>query len=178
MKFIVLLRGINVGGRKIKMDELRSSLEKGGYQEVQTVLQTGNVILTGEKTKKTLHLEIEHLLQEEFNYPARVLVLTMGELAEIIADFPFPKSNADMHRYIVFTEQKNVNVLMEKYQNDLDNTIETIAPGKSVVYWQVLKGHTLKSTFGKNSNKTAAHYFVTNRNINTLEKILKKRSYL
>jgi uncharacterized protein (DUF1697 family) len=43
-KYVAFLRGINVGGRIIKMADLRICLEKAGFGDVKTILQTGNVI--------------------------------------------------------------------------------------------------------------------------------------
>ena len=42
-----------------------------------------------------------------------------------------------------------------KHAGELDNTLEAVSTGKDVVYWRVLKGHTLDSTFGKYMNKAA-----------------------
>ena len=42
--WVALLRGVNVGGRTIKMAELRSTLEEAGLENVETVLQSGNVM--------------------------------------------------------------------------------------------------------------------------------------
>lgn len=174
MKFIVLLKGINVGGRKIKMRDLRSCFEEAGYRNVVTVLQTGNVILdTDEKNKAKLHKQIETLLTDTFNYPAKVLVITPQQLEEVIHHYPFPNYGPEYHRYAVFTENGREKEIA-KQCDELDKKIEEIAPGKHVIYWRVLKGHTLDSTFGTYMAKAAAKNFLTNRNLNTLEKIWAK----
>lgn len=174
MQYIILLRGINVGGRKILMAELKACFEKAGYKNVKTVLQTGNVIVeSGEKDPVVLRKHIETILNDTFNYPALVLVLQPEQLKKIMQKNPFKEADTQFHRYIVFTE-KGFEKEMVRQADVLDKTIEAVSAGKEVIYWRVLKGQTLDSTFGKYMGKAAAKHFMTNRNMNTLEKILKK----
>lgn len=176
MQYIILLRGVNVGSRIIKMTELKSCFEKNGYQNVQTILQTGNVIAeTNEKNIAKLQQKIEVELTAAFNYPAKVLVITPKQLQDVLAAFPFINLSADFHRYIVFTENGFEKNLVAGC-GALDNAMEAVATGWNVVYWRVLKGNTLDSAFGKYMSKAAAKYFITNRNMNTLEKIVAKCS--
>ncbi|MGH2643214.1 MAG: DUF1697 domain-containing protein [Chitinophagaceae bacterium] len=174
MQYIILLRGINVGSRTIKMEELKKCFEKAGYSNVITVLQTGNVIIDSkEKNTDKVRKAIELILVETFNYPAKVLVITSELLNAVIKQYPFTNYGSEYHRYIIFTEngfEKEVLTL----EKELDKSIEDIKTGKDVVYWRVLKGHTLDSAFGKYMAKAATKHFLTNRNVNTLEKILAK----
>ncbi|TAN01311.1 MAG: DUF1697 domain-containing protein [Chitinophagaceae bacterium] len=174
MQYIILLRGINVGGRTIKMDELKKSFEKAGYADVVTVLQTGNIILDSkEKNINKVHGAIESLLTKTFNYPAKVLVITPEQLRTVIEQYPFTNYGPEYHRYVIFTE-KGFEKEMAKQENELDKSIEEIKAGNDVLYWRVLKGKTLDSTFGKYMAKAGTKHFLTNRNVNTLEKILTK----
>jgi uncharacterized protein (DUF1697 family) len=174
MQYIILLRGVNVGGRTIQMAELRSCFEKNGHQNVQTILQTGNVMIDSkERNIVKLQHRIEAELAAAYHYPAKVLVITPEQLRNILEAFPFKDLTADFHRYVVFTEsgfEKN----FVKGCSNVDKKMEEVKAGESVVYWRVLKGNTLDSVFGKYMNKVAAKQFITNRNVNTLEKILAK----
>ncbi|GAI36301.1 unnamed protein product, partial [marine sediment metagenome] len=50
-KYVVLFRGINVGGNKIvKMETLRTVLAVAGFGDVKTYVQSGNVILSSDQT--------------------------------------------------------------------------------------------------------------------------------
>lgn len=174
MQYIILLRGINVGGRNIKMTELKSCLENRGYKKVITVLQTGNVILESqEKSADKVGRHVEKQLSEAFNYPAKVLVVTPSQLKAIIEHYPFSNFGPEFHRYAVFTKDGYEKELL-KQQADLDKAIEDISAGNGVLYWRVVKGSTLDSLFGKYMSKAAAKHFLTNRNLNTLEKVLIK----
>lgn len=174
MQYIILLRGINVGGRTIKMDELKKSFEKAGYADVVTVLQTGNIILDSkEKNINKVHGAIESLLTKTFNYPAKVTIIMPEHLKVVVEQYPFTNGGPEYHRYVIFTE-KGFEKEMVKQENELDKSIEEIKAGNDVLYWRVLKGKTLDSTFGKYMAKAGTKHFLTNRNVNTLEKILAK----
>lgn len=172
-QFIVLLRGINVGGRNIKMAELKSCLESAGFGNVQTVLQTGNVILESNKTKEALKEQVEGILTTTFSYPARVLVVAAGELGSVISQSPFGELSPEYHRYVIFTENGFAPDLVAEAPA-LKSEIEGISAGIDVVYWYVQKGMTLDSVFGKYMNKASAKHLLTTRNLNTLGKVFEK----
>ena len=91
MKNIALLRGINVGGKnKIAMTELKKTLEKKGFLQVSTYINSGNIIY--EATKDTdLIIEqqkITSTIEEEFNLKIPVLVISEEELAEDLSKTP------------------------------------------------------------------------------------------
>lgn len=174
MRYIILLRGINVGGRNLKMAEVKACFEKAGYKNVLTVLQTGNVILESkEKSKDKLCRHVEKILSDAFGYPAKVLVIEPFRLKEIIKDYPFGNKTPEYHRYAFFTEKGFEKELAEQ-AGPLDESLESVRPGMDVVYWRAMKGHTLDSRFGKYIGKAATKHFLTTRNLNTLEKILAK----
>ncbi len=115
MTYIILLRGVNVGGRIIKMAELKSLLEKEKFQDVRTVLQTGNVILNAEKMPpETLETKIAIALEKEFHYPAKLLALLPGQLAGVLEAMPFRDKNTDFHKYVVFTKNGFEKQLIEE----------------------------------------------------------------
>lgn len=172
MQYIILLRGVNVGGRTIKMDELRSCFENNGYKNAQTILQTGNVIITTKgKDTGMLTQQVESMLEKAFHYPARVIALEPAALQQILEKNPFTEINPDLHRYILFTKNGFEKTLAKEFQAADDND-EKIKKGNGVIYWTVRKGSTLDSPFAKYIAKTAAKAFQTTRNVNTLEKIL------
>lgn len=173
MQYVILLRGVNVGGRTIKMDELKRCFEKAGYSNIVTVLQTGNVIVDSKKNINKVRGGIESLLTKTFNYPAKVTVITPEHLKVVIEQYPFTNYGPEYHRYAIFTED-GFEEEMIKQEKELDQSMEEIKAGNDVLYWRVLKGQTLDSTFGKYIAKVGTKHFLTNRNVNTLEKILAK----
>src|SRR5690348_15535885 len=90
--FLVLLRGINVGGKnKVAMAELRSCLEGLGFSDVATFIVSGNVVLASERTADEIAAQIEAALPEAFKLDSeliRVLVLPHDRLQAVVDDRP------------------------------------------------------------------------------------------
>jgi uncharacterized protein (DUF1697 family) len=85
---IVLLRGINVGrAKRVAMADLRALLEELGYENVRTLRNSGNVVLSGEQGR-TLGARIERALAEGLGVPSRTIVLSADELAAVVQDNP------------------------------------------------------------------------------------------
>ena len=91
-RYLVLLRGINVGGKnKLPMAQLKSCLEDLGYQNVRTYIASGNAIFESGKKAKRLAEEIEDILPRTFALDAplvRVLVLSADEIKRVVDQAP------------------------------------------------------------------------------------------
>src|SRR5690625_2363606 len=99
MKQIVLLRGVNIGGRKVKSAELKDCLVKAGFKNPQTVLATGNVIIDSKSAPEKLKPQIEELLQKTFDFPIQLLIFPIRELEEIVENYPFKNVDNEYHQY-------------------------------------------------------------------------------
>jgi uncharacterized protein (DUF1697 family) len=104
---LALLRAVNVGGHgKVSMAELRRTLERRGFADVRTLLQTGNVILRASPGDgRTLQRRLETELEADLGLKTDVFVRSATELAEVIAQNPFPDQAADdpSHLLVVFS---------------------------------------------------------------------------
>lgn len=91
MTWVALLRGINVGrNKRVAMSDLRALLEALGYQDVRTLLQSGNAIFTaGRATASKLEQQISERINEDLAMDVSVLVRTAAELIEVVAANPF-----------------------------------------------------------------------------------------
>jgi uncharacterized protein (DUF1697 family) len=89
VKQILLLRGVNVGGRnRVAMAELREALADAGMQGARTYLQSGNVVLDSEATPDELARDCERVIAERFGVGTAVVARTRDELAQIVAHDP------------------------------------------------------------------------------------------
>lgn len=168
-RYVVLLRGVNVGGVTVKMADLAQTVRGLGYDEVRTVLASGNVLLTSAEAADTVKRRMEAALRERFGYEAWVHVLTQGAVRKIVDAYPFPRE-ADRHAYVVFVlEPELLDVLAAV---DLDPAVERAQRGDGVLYWTVPKGLTLDSAMGKAQGSSKHKPWLTTRNLNTLEKLL------
>jgi uncharacterized protein (DUF1697 family) len=90
-RYVVLLRGINVGrAKRVAMADLRALLEILGYTAVRTHLNSGNAVLTGDEAEPAEHVaRIEAAIRDRLGMEVRCVVLTAEELRTIIDGHPF-----------------------------------------------------------------------------------------
>lgn len=171
MEYAIFLRGVNVGGIKVPMADLRQCLTKLPVDNVKTYLQSGNVTLTSDLSVEQLKTILEKTLTEQFSYTAYVLIFPREELASIVKAWPYGNP-PDKHRYAIFCDSQATIKELITYANGISPSIERIAPGNNVVYWQAPKGASSDTTFSKIISKLKYKPITTSRNLNTLEKMI------
>jgi uncharacterized protein (DUF1697 family) len=107
--YVAMLRGINVGGhKKIKMEQLRASLEAMGLQQVKTYIQSGNVVFTTKVgSSANLSKKIAERILADFGHSVSVILRTAEEVNQAIAANPLLKENG------IDTEKLHVVFLSE-----------------------------------------------------------------
>jgi uncharacterized protein (DUF1697 family) len=89
MRYVALLRGINVGGKNpIKMPELKACFEGQGFSDIVTYIQSGNVLFSSTAPRTGLTPAIEAMLGGAFNYRASVVLRSREEMEEIVRGVP------------------------------------------------------------------------------------------
>ena len=96
-RYVALLQGINVGKHKrVAMADLRALVERLGYTEVKTHLNSGNVVFAAASSaNEELATLIEDAISKELGLEVPVVVRSGEELARIVAGNPFPEAAAD-----------------------------------------------------------------------------------
>ncbi|MGE5758667.1 MAG: DUF1697 domain-containing protein [Sideroxydans sp.] len=94
---IALLRGINIGGNhKLPMKELAALLTGLGLRDVQTYIQSGNVVFRSNvKDKAALAAKISAAIYAQHGFAPQVLLLDAEELRKAIANNPYPEAEAN-----------------------------------------------------------------------------------
>ncbi len=88
-RWVVLLRGVNVGGhRKISMPRLVEALTSAGFEAVQTYIQSGNVILDSTDDHNAVRDRCAAVIEAEFCGDVAVVVRSVDELAELVHSHP------------------------------------------------------------------------------------------
>jgi uncharacterized protein (DUF1697 family) len=88
--YIAFLRGINVGGHnKIKMADLRDSLEHLGLQNIKTYIQSGNVVFESNESENALQEKIQAKIKVDFGITSIVVIRSANELQQIVSECPF-----------------------------------------------------------------------------------------
>ena len=170
-RLVVLLRAINVGGTsKIAMADLRTLLDELGYEDVTTVLQTGNIVLSSPKSAEDTGAEIEKAVADELGVTSRVLVRTRRQFLSVVERNPFPEAVSDGKKlHVAFLAGKPDAEELKKIDRDalLPERFEVI--GKEI-YFHLPNGMGRTKIFGKITDKrlgTAS----TLRNWNTVMKV-------
>lgn len=91
--FIALLRGINVGGVRVPMPELRSLCEERGWADVQTYIQSGNVLFRAQGEPARLEEELEEAVERRFGFSVSVLVRSADEWPAYVQGNPFQEES-------------------------------------------------------------------------------------
>ena len=91
MKYIAILRGINVSGsKKLPMAELRELLSTIGLTNVKTYIQSGNAVFTAdEKDQVKLGNLISEAIKKQYDYDVPVLVKTIEQWKTAMANNPY-----------------------------------------------------------------------------------------
>ncbi len=93
--YVALLRGINVGGRTLKMDALRAAADSCGFAAVQTYIQSGNVLFTSRAGSRSVGRSLHDAILERTGVDSRVVVRTAAQLDTVVAANPYPDAVAD-----------------------------------------------------------------------------------
>jgi len=106
LKYYAFLRGINVGGRVVKMEALVRMFQALKLQEVKTFIQSGNVIFESSEKAKALAERIEKKLLKELGYEVPTFLRTEEELQALAKLDPFKGMKPDAKVYVTFIKDE------------------------------------------------------------------------
>ncbi|MGN7707583.1 DUF1697 domain-containing protein [Chryseobacterium sp. 22543] len=173
MKYCAFLRGVNVKGTNMKMADVCKVFKDAGMTDVVSILASGNIVFSSDKNTQDLKVILEKAMSDYFSYEAFLFVKSQEETEVFWKSIPFEK-NEELHIYGFVGIPGIEKVLMEEFQKAAQVENEKAEIGNDIFYWQVPKGNTLDSTFGKVLGKKSLKDQFTSRNVNTFEKVLKK----
>lgn len=174
MKYVALLRGINVGGNnKLPMAELRQCLSEIGLDNVKTYIQSGNLLFESDETDKTkLTSKLEECIQNQFGLTVPVVLLSRPEYEHIAANVPKNwMNNPDWkYNYIFLKQPYDIGQVLTNI-GQLKPDIESLDVGQGVLYQGIsIKG--FGSAAGGNIAGKSVYKIMTIRNHNTVSKLV------
>ena len=171
-RYIVLLRGINVGGhRPVAMADLRAVLTDRGYEDVRTHLQSGNVVLSSGESAEQTRRAIEDALAATFGDGIEVFVRTRKELADVLEGDPLRAVADNPSRYVVMFLSGTPDASALKAAKAADAGDEQfIAVGRVIYLWCPDGLHNAK--LAKLLSERRLGVSATARNWNTVAKLL------
>ena len=136
-KQIVLLRGINLGARnRIAMPKLREALSGAGFGEVETYLQSGNVVLSSKAAPERVARKCERLIEERFGLEIAVVARTRAQLAQVVRRNPLGEVASDPKRYQVsFLNAKPDPRVVQKLEAAVVAPEQFVAIGRELYAW-------------------------------------------
>lgn len=172
MIYIALFRGINVGGNnKVEMKKLKSLLERTGFENVVTYINSGNVIFkkSGGGSEAELARIIEQAVKDEFQLDLKIVVINSNHLDAICREIPADwVKNDEMRTDVLFLWEKYdyPGVLDIIKYKEVDNV--KYVPGALV--WNVREKDYTKSNMVKLVG-TDLYRHITIRNVNTVRRL-------
>ena len=175
VRYIALLRAINVGGHTVKMDTLRQLFESQGFTGVETFIASGNVIFeTRTSDAAKLVATIEAGLRKTLGYEVATFVRTDAELAEVAAHQPFPQKQIDAARALnVGFLAAPLGAASAKRLIALRSDIDDFHVHGREIYW-LCREKQSDSTFTNVAFEKTVGVKATFRGINTIRKLAAK----
>ena len=159
--YVALLRAVNVGGRVLKMDELKRVAGELGLESPKTFIASGNLLFKSTKSEAAVKKELEKALTEHMGKPVDVIVRTAKEMGEAVKANPFAKEPGNRVAAIFFDEAPGDDAI--KSAKNVAN--ERLAPGKREIYVHYPDGQ------GRSKLKLGTKASGTARNMNTVAKL-------
>ena len=172
--FIALLRGINVSGqKKIKMSRLKELMIKLGFEDVQTYIQSGNLVFKYNGTNSRVITDtIKNGIAQEFGFDVEVLVLHLNEFQSIIEKNPYSikeDSNKKLLYYVFL-----IDTPASEAANKLISAVydgEEFAITNECIYLHCMVGYG-KAKCNNNFFEKKLQVRATTRNYNTVKTLL------
>jgi uncharacterized protein (DUF1697 family) len=174
-RYVSLFRGINVGGHQtVRMDALKELHTSLDLQDVQTYIQSGNVVFTSDNPNVIqIQMDIEDRFAQNFGFQVKVMVRTAGEFNMIIENNPFQNQLMRESKWVVamFLASNPISTALEDIQKTYTGPEEIHIIGKEAfIYYSDGQGRSkLTNTFLEKKLKTAG----TARNWNTVLQLQK-----
>jgi uncharacterized protein (DUF1697 family) len=170
--YISMIRGINVGGKNIKMADLKDIYLSLNFKDVKTYIQSGNVIFKSENIDKAeITNDIQQKILEVFGYDVTVIIKTLDELRNIIGTCPFDIEE-QKHVYLTFLSDNPQNSLLEIDINKITGIkkMEKFIISSNVVYLYLPHGYG-RTKLNNNFFERKLHLAATTRNWKTVNKL-------
>jgi uncharacterized protein (DUF1697 family) len=153
------------------MPKLREALADAGFEDIQTYVQSGNVVLSSRESAAKVARACERLIKKEFGLEIPVVVRTRAQLAQVVKRNPLGKVAKNPKRYQVsFLEKKPSAALVRKLEEIAAPTERVVAHGREIYAWHpagVARSKLWAALAGKGLGVTA-----TARNWTTVTKLL------
>ena len=171
--YIALLRGINVGGhKKILMADLRALLESLNFQNVQTYIQSGNVVFTSDE-KQDFEGIIAKVIETNYGWNVPILVKKASEMVKIIENCPFSEEKMEKSYFTLLQKKPSESQIEELETYSFPN--EEFHVTQDCVYYFCSTGYA-RTKMNGNLIQKKLQVNITTRNYRTMMKLIEMAS--
>lgn len=175
MTYLCLLRGINISGKnKISMADLKSSFELAGFENIKTLLNSGNVVFdSAEFELQVLSEKIRKLIQEKFKLDIPVFVISKNSLEDILKNSPewWGTGSKEIYDNLIFLIPPATTDEIQKQIGE-PNEFEKIHCVNNAIFWSYDLDNYRKTVWWPNTAKKPVCDMLTIRIGNTIKKII------
>jgi uncharacterized protein (DUF1697 family) len=168
VRYVALLRGINVGGKTlIKMAELKACVEELGLDDVSTYIASGNVLFESRaRDAAKLERTIERAVEKRFRLPVKVVVLDRSAYARIVKAIPKSWVGDDTLRANVAFVRRGTDAKQVVRELEPDAAVEEVKAINGAILWATKRNAVNRSVMRKLIGG-AAYKELTVRNLKT-----------
>lgn len=171
MRYVAFLRAINVGGRVVKMDELRKLFSRMGFSNVATFIASGNVIFESpSKNAQALEKTISIALENALGYSVAVFIRSAEEVAHIAEYQAYKESALQEGSLFVLLLPDAAGPREKKIIASLETPVDSLRVNKREIYWRARKNFR-DAQFSPARLEKLLGKPATFRNVTTMRKI-------
>ena len=173
-RYVALLGSINVGGNRLKMADLKAALEAEGFENVATVVASGNVLFEHKRAgDAALAKEIEAIVRDRFGIASFAAVRSRDEVEKAITGNPFAMNGEAKYVHTLFLEEPLGKQAVDAFTKDFDGP-EWIAAGGRELFIDYAAGVARSQMDPALKKAKLIKGRATARNIRSLGRILEK----
>ena len=173
VRYILLLRGINVGGKnKVVMSELKALLEGLNFENVHSYINSGNLFFSSSDTLDICICKIKELLERHYEFSIPFALLTKEDYLKEKVNLPEWWNEELARRDVLFFSHQLDKRSVLKFLNQANFHNEIVHIGNHAVFWGKFdEAEYLRTTYHKQLLKQDFYKKITIRKGNTFEKI-------
>ena len=174
MRYVALFGSINVGGNRLRMAELREALEREEFEDVETVVASGNVLFSHEdRPSDGLAEKLAYVVRDRFGIDTFAVVRTRDELAAAIADNPFRQDGEARFVHTIFLDAPLDRAAFDSFVASYEGP-ERLAPGEREFFADYAESVGRSKLDPALAKAKVIKGRATARNVRSLQRILDK----
>ena len=167
-QYVIFLRGVMPTGKnRVPMADLRAALGESGLQDVQTYIQSGNVVAKSDLDRSSLESHVHEVIQREIGADIAVIARTHAQIKRVMQGNPFPLSAASRTYFSLLAMPPAVDLIEDLSR--LEFTPDAVRVVEDTIYTLYATKYS-DSKFNNNFFERKLKVAVTTRNFNTLSR--------